>query len=1691
MSNLKAIVLLENPAPDDQTWRFTYDPASLQTSRSSKAGVVRGKMVSLSAEGITLRMEQFPMNRILSSDDPSKFVLLSIDRSFRFVDRPMREAVDYIVRMFQHGLWLNGVQYRFYGHSNSQLRSRSCFLREANSDADLDDRLYQMGDFRRIMNVAKRAKRIGLLFSSAQIDYVLDPRWVADIPDITVGDEVFSDGCGLISKRLAVGLSKAKKIIFRGARYTPTVYQIRYLGYKGILMLHPALDRDRPQHLAEFRKSMKKFTTTRDHTFSVVGHSRPYSFGRLNNDIIVLLSSLGVTDEAILGKQKEYLDWISDSSKDPVKAIDFLSCLDQYAMAERVLLEGLDSEPVKREIKRLQNSEIAGAKQELTNKFKSRMMVHKSRRLYGVCDPFQVLREGEVHIRITVSRKGATTPIHGDVIIVRNPCLHPGDILKLRAVHRPELSHLLDCLVFASVARPGHKAAPSMSSGGDLDGDEFFVCWDNDLIPTRISESYDYPGNKEFNKKEITRIDLGQHFASYTASGVAKVSSLFAKWARSSPLGALCVECQELNALHSSSVDGANIKIPDKLATPPEPIAGSKYILDLLEEAADQFSAKFAESASRRAEITSLDKHNAELVLSQLLQSNHNSVSEFELFNLAYRFCRKHDLDIRPYLAHIDFSALTVTEKKTLSTTLSLSDVDCPEIWNSLVRSDVLTPRDLYQRNLAQPFALHRLYNSRTSGMNTFFEYLRMATQDYVRKILIVQTDERFSVGIFMRGKIPWDEDPAVKHSNRDNDALNVVVCSFMPKSGSDVAQLFSCPAGYRLHCGENRLQLYDRHIGDTFIFINRSGAVSIALGKISGTVQRQVGRVNKLRSQTVELHVVSNRINFSTCGLISNVSTEEKIRRFQRTPSPYRINDLQDVDWDDESTQGLKNIFYRDIPGIPLTSIRLKHDKTSMASALSRKMLPEIDQAMEFALKYHAEHELYLIFENTINNSSSFSSEFTIHWIGRYPALTFSLLKSYPPEDGQLPPDLEPFSHIIVRNIIRSANETRIASLVALEKLEKSIGLLSLQHYMELLNLAACSIRAQNLIQEILLVLSDSRLKHCPESPITSYGHKYALGVTFDRAEEAADECPCNEDGRPRKKMRVAPSHAKLKFGPDYLKTGEVLVTIRLDARTNVRLHSHVRLQAASKPENRWIDAPIMDGLVVQSGKGEMKVHLQHPAPPEMEEMDWNLYDAGSTATSNAMMDALQRLLLDGEESCLFHGLITGSTASADIDNSEIASMDEATLAHLSSTLNESQIRAVASWRNGPLSLIWGPPGKTTVMVQILLDIIKSHDKVPKILMTASTHNAVDNVLERFIAINEQEGLLREEEILRVATDQAKVNPALQHYTVNARVGGDMNENNRLLKQAQDRVENAVLIFTTCAGSGLGILRKPDFDIALIDEASQITEPCALIPLSKGIKRAVIVGDHVQLRPTVREMGKVLQYDVSLLERLYTKASNLDGITKTMLDVQYRSPRILNIFPSNEFYEGQLRTHQGNAEVADFLSLSQFPWPTSEDNGSLIPTVFIQCGEEEDMGGRSKSNQGQVDLIHRIQPLITAQRENTGELNQQLASLKVTVLSPYTKQIQALKQKLPSSIPCSTVDSFQGRESDIIIFSAVRCNAEGDVGFLEDPRRLNVMWTRARMALIIVGDRRTMSTNSLWKRALDACTEVNLDSVA
>ncbi len=119
-------------------------------------------------------------------------------------------------------------------------------------------------------------------------------------------------------------------------------------------MRHPQLQEEH----AHFRKSQKKFTATENNTFSVVDHSMSYAFARLNNDIVVLLASLGISTETFLAKQKAYHDLLESSTTDWESAFNLLCAMNKYDVAERLLTEGLDSDPIRKAVLSLQNSEL-------------------------------------------------------------------------------------------------------------------------------------------------------------------------------------------------------------------------------------------------------------------------------------------------------------------------------------------------------------------------------------------------------------------------------------------------------------------------------------------------------------------------------------------------------------------------------------------------------------------------------------------------------------------------------------------------------------------------------------------------------------------------------------------------------------------------------------------------------------------------------------------------------------------------------------------------------------------------------------------------------------------------------------------------------------------------------------------------------------------------------------------------------------------------------------------------------------------------------------------------------------------------------------------------------------------------------------------------------------------------------------
>ncbi|NTX15853.1 AAA family ATPase [Myxococcus sp. CA056] len=288
--------------------------------------------------------------------------------------------------------------------------------------------------------------------------------------------------------------------------------------------------------------------------------------------------------------------------------------------------------------------------------------------------------------------------------------------------------------------------------------------------------------------------------------------------------------------------------------------------------------------------------------------------------------------------------------------------------------------------------------------------------------------------------------------------------------------------------------------------------------------------------------------------------------------------------------------------------------------------------------------------------------------------------------------------------------------------------------------------------------------------------------------------------------------------------------------------------------------------------------------------------------------------------------------------------------------------------------------------------------------------------------------------------------------------------------KAVRSVLANADVVCVTLASLESSVLSGEKFDLALLDEATQATEPLALL----GFLRAPIVilaGDPQQLPPTVLSQEAARAgLAVSLFERLL--ADHGDGV-KRMLREQYRMNTRIMDFPSREMYGGELRAHPS---VADRTLADVLPPDTQLD---APPVLFLDTAgkgfdEEVEPTTRSLFNTGEADLVEaRARALLAAG----------LSQRELAVITPYSAQAHRLRERLESFAPdveVDTVDAFQGREKDAILVSLTRSNSEGQVGFLNDLRRMNVALTRARRHLFVVGDSATLSAHPFYARFIE-----------
>eukprot|EP00928_Gymnodinium_smaydae_P028365 TRINITY_DN21647_c0_g1_i1.p1 TRINITY_DN21647_c0_g1~~TRINITY_DN21647_c0_g1_i1.p1 ORF type:complete len:1434 (-),score=328.59 TRINITY_DN21647_c0_g1_i1:95-4396(-) len=287
--------------------------------------------------------------------------------------------------------------------------------------------------------------------------------------------------------------------------------------------------------------------------------------------------------------------------------------------------------------------------------------------------------------------------------------------------------------------------------------------------------------------------------------------------------------------------------------------------------------------------------------------------------------------------------------------------------------------------------------------------------------------------------------------------------------------------------------------------------------------------------------------------------------------------------------------------------------------------------------------------------------------------------------------------------------------------------------------------------------------------------------------------------------------------------------------------------------------------------------------------------------------------------------------------------------------------------------------------------------------------------------------------------------------------------------------LQDAEVVCCTTISSGGDMLKDIKFKAILIDEVAQATETSTIVPIVlRGARQLILVGDHCQLPPAVLSREAELR---GLSLSIYSRLTSA-GVPSAFLDTQYRSHPQLAEFSARTFYNGNLLS--GTA-ASKRPPPKGFEWPNPE-----VPVAFVEVGSREELEGESKMNPGEVRrLTALLQQVLGAGELGHGDIG---------VVTPYMAQVRALRRALRRDLPGSpeelraleiaSVDNFQGREKELIVFSAVRSNKRGNVGFLADWRRLNVMLTRAKRGLVVLGTARTLRHDCHWQQWLEWCQE-------
>lgn len=531
------------------------------------------------------------------------------------------------------------------------------------------------------------------------------------------------------------------------------------------------------------------------------------------------------------------------------------------------------------------------------------------------------------------------------------------------------------------------------------------------------------------------------------------------------------------------------------------------------------------------------------------------------------------------------------------------------------------------------------------------------------------------------------------------------------------------------------------------------------------------------------------------------------------------------------------------------------------------------------------------------------------------------------------------------------------------------------------------------------------------------------------------------------------------------------------------------------------------VDGTLYNVSDLQVTVALSKPAPNPLPTGSCQLDLIGSDATFKRMRQALN---------------MVRRSQKPDLTNLRTIFMGEkptrmgkkpAAIEFYNTRLNEFQKEAVATCLAAEdVSIIHGPPGtgKTTVLVEVILQAVKNGQRV---LASAPSNIAVDNMVEKLLPWGlrmvrmghparileplrhvtltaQEEEHAQQEEIAWMNQERHRLLTQLRRRQERGRgrsLGpGERHEMlaeiERLGKQARDSefslrrqiLDQAQVILTTHGGTS-GMLSRQKFDLVMMDEASQATEPLSWIPITFA-KKVVFAGDACQLPPTIYSKTAAERgLSTTLFDRLI---KSLPDDLQTLLRIQYRMNEKIMNFSSQKFYDGKLIADKS---VKDHLAKDL--QGVEDTNLTDVPVIFIDTAgtgfaEVWNELLESRENEGEANLAMRL----------VGELKKSgIPPEQMAVITPYVAQVKKLRvMSEDKEMEIGSIDSFQGREKEVVVLSLVRSNEKGEVGFLSDVRRMNVGMTRARRLLIVIGDSGTISQHPFYSEFLDYIEKID-----